>query len=121
MPASVDEEGGGEDGGDILAACGLQDKLINVPQIERASAGLGRQLLLISLSTPEDQRKLAFYTPGPESQPGGPLLTLREWFLPEARQLIWLSRPFPRTVNQRGWEWGGQGPTPLHPSLEPLE
>lgn len=37
VPAFVDEEGGGEDGGDILAACGLQDKLINVPQIERAS------------------------------------------------------------------------------------
>lgn len=90
---AVDEDGGGKDGGDILAACGLQDKLIKVPQIERASAGLGRPLLLTTLSTPKEQRKLALSTPGPESQPCGPLLTLREWFLPEARQLIWLSRP----------------------------
>lgn len=76
MAASVDEEGGGKDGGDILAACRLQDKLIGVPQIDRASAGLGRQLLLTTLSTPKDQRKLALSTLGPESQSGGPLLTL---------------------------------------------
>lgn len=93
MAASVDEEGGGKNGGDILAACGLQDKLISVPQIERASAGLGRPLLLTALSILKGQRKLALNTLGPESQPGGPLLTLREWFLPEGRQLIWLSRP----------------------------
>lgn len=113
MAASVDEEGGGKDGRDILAACGLQDKLINVSQIERASAGLGRQLLLTALSTRKDQRKLALDTLGPESQPCGPLLTLREWLLPEARQLIWLQGHFPRPVKQRlGIGWTGSN-TPL--------
>lgn len=83
--SSVDEEGGRRD---ILAACRPQDKLINGPQIERASAGPGRQLLPTSLSTRKDQRKLVFHTLGTESQPDGPLLTLREWFFSEARQLI---------------------------------
>lgn len=64
MAATVDEEGGGKDGGDILSACELRDKLINVPQIERASAGRGRQLLFATLSIPKDQRKLAVYTLG---------------------------------------------------------
>lgn len=67
--------------------------LSNSPQIERASAGLGRQVLPATLSAPKDGRKLAFLTLGPESQSGDPLLTLREWFLPEVRQLIWHLRP----------------------------
>lgn len=66
--------------------------LSNSPQIEKASAGLGRRVLTVTLSSPKDGRKLAFLTLGPESQSGDPLLTLREWFLPEARQLIRHSR-----------------------------
>lgn len=71
---------------DVLAACRPGDKLIRGPQTEWASAGLGRQPT--TLSTHKDQRKLAFHTLGPESQSGGPLLTMREWFLPEVTQLI---------------------------------
>ena len=67
--------------------------LSNSPQIDTASAGLGRQVLPATLSAPKDGRKLAFLTLGPESQSGDPLLTPREWFLPEVRQLIWHSRP----------------------------
>lgn len=64
---AVDEE----DGGDILAACGLQDKLIKVPQIERASAGLGRPLLLTTLP-PKSKESWRFPSLGPNPSQGGP-------------------------------------------------
>lgn len=89
---SVDEEGGGRDGGDILAACEPRDKLIKQPSDRKGLSWAGSTSSARHSFYPQRWKK-AFLTLGPESQPGDPLLTLREWFLPEVRQLIWHSRP----------------------------